>query len=340
MLKTILGIRQSIRDYFEPKGIILMYHRVAEVRPDPWSLCVSPRHFEQHLQVINKICRPINLNQFSNRLSKGKLPRRWVSITLDDGYADNFINAKPLLERYDTPATFFVTADIIGNQKEYWWDELEKIFLEPFSLPEELQLNINGTTHQWVLGASAAYLPKDFENDKNWIVESQNDPTNRHSVYRELHRLILQLPVNQIKQVMDEIVGWAGVSREVRSSYRPMSGDEISVLGKMDLIEVGSHSLTHSNLAALDINQQKHEIVQSKAVFENLLGRTISSFSYPFGSFSSETVDIVREAGFRSAVSVQQGIVHCQIDVFRLPRIPVQDMDGELFNKILAELME
>jgi peptidoglycan/xylan/chitin deacetylase (PgdA/CDA1 family) len=272
-------------------------------------------------------------------LTKGKLPRRWVSITLDDGYADNFINAKPLLELHDTPSTFFVTADSIGSRNEYWWDELEKVFLEPSLLPDILQLNINGTTHQWTLGATANYSSRDFERDKKWIVESQNDPTPRHSIYRELHRLILQLPENQIKKVMDEISRWAGVSREVRSSFRPMSVDEISVLGTTDLIEVGSHSLTHSNLAVLDMDQQKHEIFQSKIVFENLFGRCINSFSYPFGSFSPGTVDIVREAGFRSAVSVQQGIVHRQKDVFRLPRIPVQDMDGESFNKMLIELM-
>ena len=90
--------------------LAFMYHRVNILRPDPWTTCVSPAHFEQHLQVIRS------------------LPIRTV-ITLDDGYADNFENAKPLLEKYDTPALIFVTSGVLDSPYEMWWDELERQFL-------------------------------------------------------------------------------------------------------------------------------------------------------------------------------------------------------------------
>ncbi len=107
------------------RSVILMYHRIATVRPDPWSLCVSPEHFAEHLVVLQNY-RRTRLDQL--------IPGGWslrggvsVAITFDDGYADNFHNAAPLLRRYDTPATFFITTGYIGDSREFWWDELERI---------------------------------------------------------------------------------------------------------------------------------------------------------------------------------------------------------------------
>lgn len=90
--------------------LALMYHRVNTLRPDPWTICVSPRHFEEHLQVIRGLSAD-------------------VAITFDDGYADNFQNAQPLLEKYETPATVFVTSGLVGSSYEMWWDELERKYL-------------------------------------------------------------------------------------------------------------------------------------------------------------------------------------------------------------------
>jgi len=109
---------------FRSRSIVLMYHRIASVRPDPWSLCVSPDHFTEHLEVLQKYHR-VHLDQ----LSPGGWsihPQLSVAITFDDGYADNLHEAAHLLKRYDTPATFFITTGYIGTGYEFWWDELER----------------------------------------------------------------------------------------------------------------------------------------------------------------------------------------------------------------------
>jgi len=340
MLKKLIRRTQRVRQRFETKGIILMYHRIAEVKPDPWSLCVAPRHFEQHLQVLKENAQPLQLSQFCQCISNGNLPQRWFSITMDDGYADNFQNAKSLLERYKIPATFFITANIIGSHCEFWWDELEKIFLEPCRLPETLNLEINGNFHQWSLGESTVYTQRDFKSHKTWSVESTNDPTPRHSIYRDLHRLIMQLPENKRFKAIHDLLNWAGISLYVRPSFRPMSTEEISALGKMDLIEIGSHSITHSNLVALNIEQQNQEVLQSKAMLENIVRRPVKSFSYPYGSYSLETVEIVRNTGYQCATSVSRGIVNNKTDAFLLPRMMVEDMDGESFKRMFFEVFK
>src|SRR6185295_16005847 len=89
----------------EPTALVLMYHRVAEVSADPFSLCVAPERFSEHMDTLRKVAQPLRLQQLAHHLRSGTLPRRSVVVTFDDGYVDNLQKAKPLLERFDIPAT-------------------------------------------------------------------------------------------------------------------------------------------------------------------------------------------------------------------------------------------
>ena len=48
-------------------------------------------------------------------------------VTFDDGYADNLYEALPVLQRFDIPATVFVSTDAVVQAREFWWDELERL---------------------------------------------------------------------------------------------------------------------------------------------------------------------------------------------------------------------
>jgi peptidoglycan/xylan/chitin deacetylase (PgdA/CDA1 family) len=96
---------------------------------------------------------PIPLQQLVEALQEGKVPARAVVVTFDDGYPDNLHEAMPLLERYDISATMFVTAGQLGSQREPWWDELDRLLLQPGILPPKLRLNINGSTFDFHIQA-------------------------------------------------------------------------------------------------------------------------------------------------------------------------------------------
>jgi peptidoglycan/xylan/chitin deacetylase (PgdA/CDA1 family) len=106
------------------RTVILLYHRIARLGLDPWSISVTPEHFAEHLQVLRKFKRE-RLDQLEPRA--GPLRGLSVAITFDDGYADNLYEAAPLLERFDMPATFFIATGYIGDAGEFWWDELERL---------------------------------------------------------------------------------------------------------------------------------------------------------------------------------------------------------------------
>src|SRR5215217_830545 len=145
------------RNRLGQREVILLYHRITELPLDPWLISVSPCHFAEHLEILQQYNRPVRLQQVSEALRQKELPDRSVVITFDDGYADNLYNAKPALERYNVPATFFLTTGYIGHKREFWWDELDRLLLQPAKLPNTLRLSVNGSTYQWKLGRAANY---------------------------------------------------------------------------------------------------------------------------------------------------------------------------------------
>ena len=107
-----------------------MYHRIAAPPSDLWRLAVSPSHFVEHLDVIRADFHPISLYDLVKAIGAGSMPRRAVAFTFDDGYRDNLYTAKPLLERYDVPATVFVTTEYIDAKTDFWWDEIEQLLVQ------------------------------------------------------------------------------------------------------------------------------------------------------------------------------------------------------------------
>src|SRR5690242_15873348 len=110
--------------------IILMYHRVTELAVDPWGLAVAPEIFNKQLAVISDLCAPLPMIDFAHRLINGNLPTNALGVTFDDGYVDNLLIAKPILEEEKIPATVFVATGSIGSKKGYWWDELAALLLD------------------------------------------------------------------------------------------------------------------------------------------------------------------------------------------------------------------
>ena len=108
-------------------ALILGYHRVAHVTRDEYEVCVTPKHFAEQMEMVNKYAYPISLAKLVQYLKAGSLPPKSVAVTFDDGYADNLYEAKPILEKYQIPATVFVCTGYVG--REFWWDELDRLVM-------------------------------------------------------------------------------------------------------------------------------------------------------------------------------------------------------------------
>jgi peptidoglycan/xylan/chitin deacetylase (PgdA/CDA1 family) len=124
-IRRLRRVVQKVQNRLAPGGLILLYHRVAEMGSDPWALCVSPCHFAEHLEVLQKLGCTVRLQQLNQTLQSGKRPERQVAITFDDGYADNLHLGKPLLESYEIPATIFLATGYMVQEREFWWGRIK-----------------------------------------------------------------------------------------------------------------------------------------------------------------------------------------------------------------------
>ncbi len=318
-------------------GLILMYHRVGELPLDPWGLAVSAGHFAEHLEVLRKHRQPLPLARAVAALQNHRLPAGALVLTFDDGYADNLYRARPLLERYDVPATVFLTTKYIGSGREFWWDELENILLGPAILPAELRLTAAGRAAEWTLEEARRYPDDTRQSDRLWRVGGRGPPGRRYELYRAVHRTLRTLSEDERRSVLDDLAVWAGVTAGARASHRCLSPDEVLVLARDGLIEIGSHTVTHPVLPALPEAWQREEIRQSKVELEQLLARPVTSFAYPYGQYAAETSALVRAEGYSSACSGQAGLLSRQADLFLLPRVKVEDWDGEGLASVLSD---
>jgi len=330
---------ENLKKKFSSKAVILMYHRVIIKDLDPWSLCVSPQHFGEHLEVLSRHATPMSLRDLALAHKEGTVPDRAVAVTFDDGYADNLYNAKPLLEQYKIPATVFVVSKAIGRKRMFWWDELEDLLLRPGILPETLKLNISNETFCWTLGESADYSEDDCRRDHGWTVGLQEYPSPRHSLFHALHQLLQPLSDIELRRVMDELLAWSGKKANLLSLNRTLSLNELIMLKQGELIEIGAHTATHPMLSTLPKNHQQDEIVQGKTKIEEHLGQQVNLLAYPFGNYSTETRAIVKKSGFLGACTIEKGCVWYGSDRHLLPRITARDWGGKKFLRQLNRIV-
>lgn len=324
-----------LRNTLFPGEIILMYHRVAELPNDPWLMNVSPEHFRQQLDVLKQYTEPVELARLVDtpRAARGSKPR--VAITFDDGYDDNFINAKPLLETFDIPATFFIATGGIDATSEFWWDELDRLLLQPGALPSTLCLTIDDQEYHWHLGNAAEYQQISFDKHRPWRATIDDDPTPRHAIYCELYELLRLLDHDNRLGVMEQLQVWAGADTARRLSHQSMSHDQLASFARHGLIDIGAHTVNHPHLGAQPVERQRLEIEQAKARLQEIVGTTPESFAYPHGHYSPATVSLVQQAGFQRACNSAVDMVRPRSHRYQLPRVEVNDWDGNGFTQWL-----
>ena len=332
------GLRRAARwlKYrFTSRALILMYHRVTTLPTDPHLLAVRPDHFAEQMEEIRRHCIPMRLQELIEALRERKVPNRAVVVTFDDGYADNLHEAKPVLEHYGIPATVFVTAGHVGNRREFWWDDLDRVLLQPGTLPARLRLAMKGRTYEWELGNAKTYTEEDYRQHRDWHIERQDDPSPRQHLFRTLYAELSALPGGERQLAMDELSAWTGAEPTARRSHRTLTTEELILLQENGLVDVGAHTMTHPYLATLCGAEQDREIRQSKECLEAILGRPVTTFAYPHGSTTPESVAVLNEAGFVGACCSHSDAVWRDADPFCLPRVVVRDWSWKPFKRWL-----
>jgi peptidoglycan/xylan/chitin deacetylase (PgdA/CDA1 family) len=137
------------------------------------------------------------------------------------------------------------------------------------------------------------------------------------------------------RRVLGELASRVGARLTVRPTHRGLSQDEILRLAAGGLVEIGAHSVSHMPMPLLAADAQRWELEQCRMLLKRLLNKPVTSFAYPHDQCTVETAAIVRENGFTCACGGTRESVRRGADAFQLPRLLVQDWDGEQFEKQL-----
>ena len=108
-----------------------------------------------------------------------------------------------------------------------------------------------------------------------------------------------------------------------------MSWDQIKELSKEDFVHIGNHSHTHGYLIDEDYDYIKADIVKSIKILNEKIGYKSNFFSYPFGEYSVEFKEIVKELGFKFAFGQHSGVADISKKFLELPRFPINEKYGE-----------
>jgi peptidoglycan/xylan/chitin deacetylase (PgdA/CDA1 family) len=287
---------------------VLCYHRVAELPRDPFNCCVSAAHFAEHLEVLGNRNLVPAFGQLADSYQPGRVPAdRRVILTFDDGYADNFQVAAPLLQRRGLHAIFYIFTGWIERCEEAWWDRIESLVLAAASLPPVLRLpGIEG-------GFATA---------------------NRAALLAALHVPLRNASASQRETIL---AGFPGASNapEVRPAYRPLTVAELRDLAAQPGVHIGAHTASHAFLPTLTPREQQLEITSSREWLEQVLDRPVRDLAYPHGGESADTRAAAVAAGMHTAVTCEARCTRRGDDPFGIPRVMVHDWDGDEFARRL-----
>jgi len=284
-----------------------MYHRIAEESFDPWGMAVSPTHFAEQAEWLARNCDVLPLVEFASAHREGRLPRRAIAITFDDGYACTYKVAARILERLELPATVFLPAAPLKRGGEFWWDELERLVLGY----RGSSLNIDGRKIE--LGSRDA-------SDRNW--KPYHAPrTRRQKAFKAIWSMIHRKGANEVDTAMADLRCQADAAPAARESHRIATVHEV----RSSKLEPGSHGFSHASLPCLSETDKAREIREGKALLGDLIGRVPAVFAFPFGDVDRKSKQSIQDGGFICACSSQQGFVRPRSEMFALPRLVVEN---------------
>jgi peptidoglycan/xylan/chitin deacetylase (PgdA/CDA1 family) len=296
-----------IRNHFRHAIRILMYHRFFQ-----------PSQFEAQCAHLRKHYHPVSLTQAAECLREGKaVPDRLVVVTVDDGYRDFLENAFPVLNRYEIPATVFLTTDLPDCNGWLWVDQVVYCVLR--ARVREIALNIC--------------------KPERWMLDTEE---RRGQAAVSIKEAMKRIPNDDRLEWLEKLPRLLDVALPARppESHAPLQWEDVRTLAAQG-VEFGAHTRTHPILSRLStIEQVEMEIGGSKRRIEQEAGIEVRHFCYPNGTredFTQQTVEVVKASGFVTAVTGIRSVNRAGANPFELSRIAVDPHNGEFsFARAIA----
>jgi peptidoglycan/xylan/chitin deacetylase (PgdA/CDA1 family) len=233
--------------------------------------------FENHLKFYKKYFNVISLDDYYQQ--KFSDERFNICLTFDDGFANNYKYVLPLLEKYQVPATFFVTA---VRQKGY--DILWNDFLSIVSKHGPNEINYDGETYQ--KRANHKYISAQTGMD---LVETLH-VAGTEKKNRMMEELYPQVP---FKSYIKDTDYWL-----------QMTEAQIQDLAQSPWVSIGAHGYYHNDLSMIAIDDARREMRDSKQYLESLIDKPVTSLAFPYGAYNLEVAKEAKKIGYEQLLAL------------------------------------
>jgi len=281
-------------------GLILLFHRVSGNSPLP----VEPRtaialdSFRTIISDLSAHYKPLPLSELVTRVGRGENIDRCVSITFDDGFADTLYHALPILERYQVPATVFVTSGFVVRDVIPMEYKLAEIVSNCFSVK---------SVHQG--------------KEMLWKTVTKSE---KEACYRFMRQSLKFASESERADSLAKLVQLTSLG-SMPPQFKILATDELCELDASPLITIGAHTHSHPVLTSVSPENARAEMLRGKKWLESQLGHAVDQFAYPYGAFDETTKLMVQELGFRFAVTTVAEQVRFGCNPYSVPRIEVED---------------
>ena len=324
----VLGLLERVAALRQPALLVLTYHRIAERDKDRFYapvISATPQSFRSQVKWLHNQMHILTLLELDNQIQAGGTWKEPVAlVTFDDGYRDNFEVAVPILKDLKIPATFFITTGFLESPRLPWWDHIAYIVKET-------------PRHRLEL--------KRGPSDIHPAIVIELDGISRDDAVMPIIRAILDERITDLPWFLEHLRMKAEVTIEVESLGRAlfMSWEQVRHIADCnDRLAIGSHGHSHHSLADLDMQSQQRELVVSKRILEERLGREVPAIAYPFGwtgTYTQATKMLVQKAGYRVAFASQAGVNYAnRLDPFEINRLGVGSGDSATLLRARAAL--
>lgn len=285
---------------------ILIFHRVLAA-PDP----LFPEEpdairFESILRSLRGGFEMLRLFDAVQALREGSLRPNSLAITFDDGYADNQQIAAPILARLGLHATFFVADGFLDGGR--MWNDTVIEALRHTSLPALDLSDLGLDVHELATTA------------------------DRRRAIDRLLPAIKYLPTTERQRRVEEIAKRCGARLP---NDLMMTTSQLQDLHRSGMA-IGGHTVNHPILCSVADDEARREIARNKHRLEELLQAPVNLFAYPNGKpdkdYRARHAAMVRDAGYRAAVTTAPGVARCGADPMQLPRFTPWDRQALRFG--------
>ena len=312
------GIGALIRKTTVRNGFLaLNYHRVGNLQDQVWDRGVwsaSAEGFARQLRFLKSQCDIIVPQDIPYLYYRGK--GKYVMITFDDGYRDNYEVAFPLLKEADLQAVFFLATGFLDSSMLSWWDEIAWM--------------VQQSRHDAI--GPTVILP---------LRLPMRGAAAEHSI-NELLSIYKTLPMDAGAAFLDEIAAATDSGRAPleMASKTWMTWDMIREMHQAGMV-IGGHTVHHPILSTLSRFEQEKEIMCCDSRIEEEIKQPMRYFSYPRGkpdAFNEETRACLYEARVQYAFTYNGGFnLMRKVDPFDMRRVPVEsDMAMEHFETLIT----